>query len=254
MKLFSILPVALVLFAAGHAAIAQQIDFELDETLTMLDTEVAFRLELGLSAVAPTRVHVNALLDLRDIQQRMPELLAGRPVSDGCGNNTVLGEVSVTARDSVIGVSGTLQSRFYQCNRTSETGFQRGELRSKLGLGFTGEATTKIEENCIVFRLEGLDVRPLEAIEAGTEDSENITAARLLLREAFNLVLAESPFCLELPPELSMLDPVFQTAGPREIGKGGIGVALEGSVDVSTHTILAILGVLQSEGVLPGPP
>lgn len=247
-------PLALVLLAAGYSSVAQQVDFNLDETLTMRDTEIAFQLDLGLSAVSPTRVRVDALLDLRDLQQRLPELLAGEPVSDGCGNSTVLEEFALMARDSIVGVSGTLQSRFYECSRTSETGFQRGELKTELGLGFTGEATTDIAENCVVFSLGELDVRPLKDIAEGTEDSENLAAARTLLLEAVNLILADSPLCLELPPELASLDPHFDSAGPREIGEGGFGVELRGSVDVSTQTILAILRVLQSEGAIPGPP
>ncbi|SFC62133.1 hypothetical protein [Tropicimonas isoalkanivorans] len=245
---------ALPLLALASAAGAQQVDLSLDDTLTLGETEVAYRLDLGLSAVAPTRVRVDALLDLRDFQERLPELLAGEPVSDGCGNTTVLEEITVTARDSVVGVSGTLNTRFFHCGRTSDTGFERGELKSELDLGFTGEVTTRIADDCIVFNIVEMDLRPLKHITEGTEDSENLAAARTLLREAVNLVLADRPLCFDLPPELAPLAPSYDTVGPREIGDGGLGISVSGSVDVSTRTILSILSVLQREGAIPGPP
>ena len=67
--------------------------------------------------------------------------------------------------------------------------------------------------------------------------------------------LEERPFCPELPPELASLDPVYEVGGPREIEDGGLGLYVDGSIDVSTGTILNIsaLGIAE-QGIIPGPP
>jgi hypothetical protein len=96
-------------------------------------------------------------------------------------------------------------------------------------------------------------VNPLQQVEdrALTED---LQAVRVILLEVAGRFLEERPLCPELPPELASLDPVYESGGPREIEDGGLGLYLSGSIDVSTTTILDILRVLQSEGIIPGPP
>ena len=49
-------------------------------------------------------------------------------------------------------------------------------------------------------------------------------------------------------------DPVCSAAGITEIGSGGVGVALDGSIDVCVSTILDLLAFLQEEGMLPPEP
>jgi hypothetical protein len=47
-----------------------------------------------------------------------------------------------------------------------------------------------------------------------------------------------------------MLDPHYVAGGPREIGEGGVGAALSGSVDASAGTVIRLLAVLRARGIL----
>jgi hypothetical protein len=233
-------------------ASGQQVELQLEDTLTVRNAEIRYALDLDLSAMSATRVNVQAVLDLRDLQERFPSLMADTTLLDGCANQLTVRDAALTARDSVAGLSGSILARVYRCERQSESAFRRGELVVETTLRFVAEATTDIRDNCAVFHVGHLDMRRATALEAG--ESENLEAARALVLEAANLILADTPLCLDLPPELASLDPRFSSAGPQVIGDGGFGIALRGSIDVSARTILDILRVLQSEGAVPGPP
>ena len=146
-----------------------------------------------------------------------------------------------------------MQSQFFECRRTGETGWQRETEKNALALGFSASATASVVDNCAVFELVDLTLLPGQR-DVPPEEDEDLKAARILLLEAVNVLLRRRPICPELPPELASLDPVYGSGGPRELGDGGLGIYLEGSVDVSTATIVEILAVLQREGILPGPP
>jgi hypothetical protein len=164
-----------------------------------------------------------------------------------------LTELAAEAEGDVVSVTGLIDAQFFECERTSETGFQRGAPTDKLQLEFSASASGRLREKCITFELVDLAVNPLQHVEdrALTEDLE---AVRVIFLEVAGRFLEERPLCPELPPELASLDPVYESGGPREIGDGGLGVYVSGSIDVTTTTILEILRVLQSEEVIPGPP
>jgi hypothetical protein len=229
------------------------VEFDLEETLTIGGTEVPYRLDLVMRSVAQTRLGVEALLDLRDLQLRLPGIVSGEPVSDACGSRTDLIELDVEAEGEVVSVTGLIETQFFECERTSETGFQRGAPTDKLRLGFSATASARLREKCITFELLDLAVNRLQEAEdrALTEDFQ---AMRVILLEVAGRFLEERPLCPELPPELASLDPVYESGGPREIDDGGLGLYLNGSIDVSTTTILDILRVLQGEGIIFGAP
>jgi hypothetical protein len=238
-------------FCSG--ASAQQVEFDLEETITVGGTEVPYRLDLIMSAIAQTRIGVEALLDLRDFQLRLPGIVSGEPVYDDCGNRTDLIELAVEAEGDVVSVTGLIETQFFECDRTSETDFRRGAPTDKLRLGFSATASARLHETCITFELLDFAVNRLEEVKdlALTED---LQAMRVILLEVAGRFLEERPLCPELPPELASLDPVYESGGPREIEDGGLGLYLNGSFDVSTTTTLDILRVLQGEGIIFGAP
>jgi hypothetical protein len=71
----------------------------------------------------------------------------------------------------------------------------------------------------------------------------------IVLEEA-NAFLDTNPVCPALPPEIAMLDPHFQSGAPRELGGGGIGAALSGSVDTSAPTLISLLALAKARGML----
>jgi hypothetical protein len=251
-----VLAAALLLAASTHCSSvsAQQVEFNLEDTLTIGETDVPYRLDLVMSAVAQTRIGVEALLDLRVLQKNLPDIVSGEPISDDCGSRTELTELAVEAEDDVVSVTGLIDAKFFECERTSETGFQRGAPTDQLKMGFSAAASALLREKCITFELVDVAVNPLQQVEDRAL-SEDLQAVRVILLEVAGRFLEERPLCLsELPPELASLDPVYESGGPREIGDGGLGVYVSGSIDVTTTTILEILRVLQSEEVIPGPP
>lgn len=240
-----------VLATAGSA---QNVDFQLSENLKVKDAEIPYELDLTLSAVGPTRIGVDAMLDLRDFQQQLPALAAGEIILNLCGNESTITKLRVEAEDQDLSLLGQVQSKFFECDKVNETTFERGVSRFDLNLDVTARASVDLASNCIVFKLVDLAVQPHEQILDFQDGSENLEAARALLVAALDLILAERPFCPKLPPELAALDPIYNEGGPRELGDGGVGIFLRGSVDVGPQTIVDILNVLQDNGIIPGRP
>jgi hypothetical protein len=246
--------IAAAALALAPAVSAQQVELKIDETLTVKGNEIRYGLDLGLKAVAPTRIGVAAMLDLTDLQHQLPELLAGLTLVDNCGSRIALQRIEADGREATVIVAARLDVEVFICERTAPDAWQRGALKSADEVEVRAELSAELRESCVVFRL--YDVTPslsgtLPEVQTGSEQRQ---AARALLVEAADLLLEDSPICPELPPELEMLDPVYESGAPSEIEEGGLGISLRGSIDVSTATILEVLRVLQARGVLPPQP
>lgn len=243
-----------VALAHGPPAWAQRVGLQFSETLTVEKSEVAYTLDLLLSAVSPTRIGVEALLDLRDLQRQLPELLAGLPLVDNCGARITLQRIDANAREAIVIVTGRLDVELFSCDRIAPTAWHRGTLEVANEVEIQAELSAELEGPCVVFRLHDVARSlpgSLPEVATGTGRRE---AARALLIEAVGLMLEDSPICPELPPDLEILDPAYESGSPSEIGDGGLGIALRGSIDVSTSTIVEILRLLQVRGVVPPRP
>lgn len=252
-----VIPAAAFLFAVStfcSAAVAQQVEFDLEDVLTVGETEVAYGLDLVMTAASPTRIDLEALLDMRDFQKRLPGLLAEFRISDDCGSRTDLTEISVEAEGDIVAVTGLIDRRSFECNRINETDFRRGAATDRLEVAVAVAASAGLSGKCLTFELVDLSVDFADSGEDQDFPSEDLEALRLILLQVAGRFLGESPLCPELPPEIASLDPVFESGGPREIENGGLGLYIDGSVDVSTTTMLDLLRVLQEEEVIPGPP
>ncbi len=233
---------------------AQVAEFDIEDTLVVGTTEIAYGLNVVMTAVSPTRVGIEAVLDFSDLQARLPELLAEEPILDSCGSRTDLSEFIVEAQGEVVSLSGKLDTQFFECTKTRENIFVRGEPTDRWIFDFSGSATARFSEKCVTYELVDAVVQPLEQLQDIEGFVEDVEALRAILLEVAGRFLSERPFCPAFPEEFEPLDPVYETGGPREIGDGGLGAYLRGSVDTSTATIIGILRVLQEEGVIPGPP
>jgi len=250
-------PVAALLFAAstyGSVALAQQVEFDLKDVVTMGETEVGDGLNLIMTATSPTRIALEALLDLRGFQKRLPGLLAEARISDDCGSRTDLTEISVEAEGDVLAVTGLIARQSFECNRINETDFRRGAALDRLEVAVGAAASAGLSGKCLTFELVDLSVEFANSAEDLDFPSEDLDALRMILLQVAGRFLRDRPFCPELPPEIASLDPVFEAGGPREIENGGLGLYINGSIDVSTSTMLDLLRVLQEEEVIPGPP
>lgn len=254
MKPFIIVLWAVALTGFGTAGVGQQISFEFEDVAKVHDLEIDYRVDLGLRVLGITRLEIDALLDLRNFQKKLPGILEGQPILELCGNDTILTDIDIVARGADIAVEGELQSIFFRCVRIDEANWQRQAEKSRLDFSVTTAVTSELRDNCVFFRLIDLEVQLPDELAVSVEELQNLARVKALLIEAIGLILNEAPFCPDLPPELNALDPLYETAGPQEILDGGIGVAFRGSVNTSASTILGILKALQREGALPESP
>jgi hypothetical protein len=239
---------------AGPVAAPGQAAFRVDDTIDLRGTDIAVGLDVRLAARAPDRIGIETLLDLRDLQARLPDLAAGAVLVDTCGGRISMRSLEAEAREADLIASGRLALDNFDCERKGPATWQRGALLSTEEFGVRAELSAELIEGCVVFRLLDLTRDPPGAFAQFETGSGRVAAARALLLEAIRLILEEAPLCPDLPPELAVLDPRFYSGVPREIGKGGTGLALDGSVDVSPGTVVDLLRLLQDRGTLPPPP
>ncbi|WP_170774653.1 hypothetical protein [Ruegeria lacuscaerulensis] len=254
MRLWLIIPVLMAAVVGARAPYAQQVDFIIDATLPVRDTDLPYKLNLTLTAVDTTRIGVGALLDLRGAQKIVPERLADNAIVDNCGLQVRLDDISFGAKDDAIDLDGEVTVTLFECSRTSERDFQRGQEKNSILANMSTEATVELRDNCAYIKLIDLTLTAPEAQREQILEDDTLESVKELMLAAVDLVLNETPLCPELPAELASLDPVYESGGPREIGDGGLGILLDGSVDVSPSTILDVLTVLQQQELIPGRP
>lgn len=240
-----------VRFAAAGAG---RVDIRIDETIEVQGGDLPYGVDLRMAAVAATRIGVEAMLDLRELQSGLPELLSGEDLVDTCGGRVSLQRLEAEASGASVIATGQLEVQRFDCERTGPGSWQRGELLDAEQVGVRAEMSAAVVDDCVVFRLLDLRRDPPGAFAQLETGSGRIEAARGLVMEAVGLVLEDNAICPEVPPELAILDPVLDRGMPQEIGEGGVGIAVDGSIDVSTMTIVDVLRLLQERGAVPPPP
>lgn len=227
---------------------------EIENALTIRESEVSYLLEIGLSIVGPTRIGVETMIDLRELQARLPDLIAGETLVDTCGGSVLIDRLEIEGSAAVLIATGKLDVTTYECDRTAPGTWERGAVLKDDEVGVRADMSADLVENCIVFRLLDIVRDPPGAIARLDTGSGRTQAARALLIEAIGLILEDNPLCPELPAELIALDPSFDRGAPQEIGEGGVGVAFNGSIDLSPRNVVDLLRQLQARGAVPPPP
>lgn len=254
MRLWFLILVLVAVLVGVRSPSAQQVSFVIDAALPVRDEKLPYKLDLNLTAVAPTRIGVGALLDLREIQEVIPERLADSAFIDNCGLQVILDDLDLEVEGDALDLDGSVNITTFECNRTSELNFQRGDQKKTFSANINTEASVELRENCAYFKLIDLTLTAPETQREQLLEDDTLESVKELMLAAVALILNDTPLCPELPAELASLDPVYENGGPKEIGEGGLGVLLDGSVDVSPSTILDILTVLQRQELIPGPP
>lgn len=239
---------------AGAIATPGRSKGRIDGTIDIRRADVAYGLDVGLSAAGPTRIEVETLLDLRDLQSRLPDLLAGEVLLDICGGQIDLRRLEAEANGQRVDVRGRVGVETFDCARTGPGSWERGALKDAEEIGLRAELSAEVAEGCVVFRLLDLSRDPQGAFARLETGSGRAEAARALLVEAAGLLLEGAPLCPDLPPELAVLDPLFDRIAPEEIGAGGVGIGIDGSIDVSPDAVIALLRLLQARGAVAPPP
>lgn len=240
--------------AGTNPGIAESVSFSFEREFELQETKIPYTMSVALNSVSSVRIGMDAVLGLQQAQQMIPTLLTGDVLVDVCNTKIEIGAFSVDAAEDAIGVSGTLQAEFYACEREKLSPVDRGELLFSQSLAMAATASVTIRDQCVHFRFDSLELHQDGPLGLTADQQEFLVQAKTLVLEVSDRILMKFPICPELPTSLASLDPDFQAGGTREIGDGGLGVYLQGSINVSTATILDVFQVLQDRKLLPPAP
>jgi hypothetical protein len=231
------------------ATYAGDVAFEIDRTYRLGGKEMPFTFYLGLSPQSETRLAVNAFVDLRPLQAELPAL-ASRPLDATCSLRLDFDVDDAVAEGETVRATGSVLATLYRCPGRGTEDEQRGIRLWSQRIDFVAAAAASVERDCVAFRLTDLDLRPRGLI-GGVATLIGLTErARAAILDRSGTLLRANPVCPDLPETLGMLDPHYAGGGLREIGDGGLGAALSGSVDASAGTVIGLLAALRTRGIL----
>ncbi len=233
------------------AAQADQVSYRLTETVQVQDTELPYTVDLDLSDQTPSRLGFDVMLDLRQLQQGARSAFPQEPFVDSCNLSLSNPKILISAKGDSLSVEGQFHAEFYACDRDKLRPIDRGEQLFSEIISLTAAASVNVRGQCLYFGVEDLALALKDPADGVADQRDFMTKAQDTFVETSDAFLEQHPICLTLPPELASLTPQNFTGGTREIGDGGVGVQLQGSVDVSAATILDVLNALQAKGVIP---
>lgn len=232
---------------------AEEVTFKVNPNVNLGEREVPMDLALRLTNVSATRISIESVLDLRRAQKILVEELTGTAFVDICDAQISVKEAVARTDDIALTLGGRIEAQLFRCEGQFGGNRERVEEIFTGGLTIAATASAKFRDDCLYFGLVDLRLAP-DRITETAETKESVEKVRDIFFKTADAILEKSPVCPELPAELSSLSPTYEAGGTRELGEGGIGFFFQGSVDVSTETIIDILRVLQSKDVLPPPP
>ncbi|MEM8630939.1 MAG: hypothetical protein AAGF74_06870 [Pseudomonadota bacterium] len=213
---------------------------------------VPFTVYTGLDAATQTRLAVNAFVDLRAVQARLPELFTG-VIQDSCNLEVALNEIDVEADGDRVVARANVFASIYRCRGRGSPEEEQGFRFLTQRVETVATANAQVSDNCMEFALVDLELDPAGFI-GGVANLFGLTErVRTAILDKAAEVLSENRFCPELPEELATLEPLYSDGGAREIGEGGMGAALVGSVGTSAATLLQILAYAQARQLLEVP-
>lgn len=224
---------------------AGRIQVKVDSAIPLRDTSVPISVYAGLEEAGPTRLRLRALVDLRDLQLKAPDILTG-PLEESCNRQIYLEIKKISAEGDTVRVEGTARAQFSRCNRNQEPGLRYfGATVDAVAVG-----KAEVKDQCLFFSLQEVELDP-HGIVGGTANLFGITnRIRTAILEKAGEFLTANPVCPPLPESFSVLNPNYESGGTREIVPGAMGGVIVGSVDVSAETLVTLLAGLQERGAL----
>lgn len=233
------------------ASYAGEVEFFLTKTTPVRGHDIPFPVYVGLAPQTETRMDVNAFVDLRELQGELPDLVSGH-YDASCGVALDVNFIQAVAEGNSVRASAEVDSSLYRCRKRGTDEESRGIRYLSPRADVVVSATAEASGTCIRFKLVDVQLSP-KGLIGGLANLFGVTEK---LQDAVMTKGAEAldahPVCPSLPDGLGDLDPDFETGGPREIGKGGIGAGLSGSLDVSADTLISLLSTAKSRGMLEG--
>lgn len=237
---------------ASPSDYAGEVQFSISNKIPARGKNLPYTFNAGISSVTSTRLGFRGLLDLREIQVQAPALLSGT-LEQSCSLNVDFELDDARASGDLIELVGSVDVELYRCrNEESEGTNGRGVRFISTTVGIAAAARANVQDQCVHFDLADVVLQPTGFV-GGLVNLIGLTerVEEVVLTKAKEFT-EENVICPEMPSELSSLNPVFDAGGTREIGDGGIGVALSGSIDTSAMTMMELLAVMQSRGIVGG--
>ncbi|WP_170432670.1 hypothetical protein [Ruegeria arenilitoris] len=227
------------------ATYAGRFQMKLTKEVPLRDIPVPFTVYSGLEEASPTRLRIRAFMDLRGLQEKAPQILTG-PLEESCKRQIYVEVRNVTAIGDTVKIEGSARAQFTRCNRREEPGLRY--------FGATVDAVAvakaEVKGQCLTFSIEDVDLNPRGFIGFISNLFGLTNRINDAVLDKGGEFLAANPVCPPLPEEFTVLDPIYESGGTREIAPGGMGAAVVGSADVSAETIVKVLGGLKELGVL----
>lgn len=95
-----------------------QLRLQIDSSIDVSGTPVGWALDVGLAAEDATRIGIDAVLDLQDVQARLPTLLTDEVLLDNCGVRMTVQSVNMLATGSALEISTSVALDIFECVRT----------------------------------------------------------------------------------------------------------------------------------------
>lgn len=203
----------------------------------------------GMSPESDTNIKIRSFLDLRLIQTKLPDLLSG-VVEDGCKRELTVDFTAADAQGEDLRAWGTLDAKFFRCAGEDDDRDARGGQYLSAKIDAFAVASVELVDECAVIRLRDIQLNP-KGFLGGIASFLGLTAlAQSSVLEKGSAFLEQNPVCPELPKELESMVTRYDSGGPREIGDGGIGSELSGSVDVSAATLIGLLTLVKERQII----
>ncbi len=223
----------------------------------LLPTEVPIGEEMfnvafyaGLSSATETRLRVNAMADLRAIQARFPELASG-VYDNSCSREVSVQVLETEAIENHVELRGTMFVRFYSCNQNA-SGEERGGLWLTQEIDAKAKVEAFVEEQCVRFSVAELELDPRGFTGIIAKLFGAIDRARAEILEQAEIYFDANPICLTVPKELKPVSPQVTLVKALEIGEGGIGAEIQGSIDTDATTLVNLLSVMELSDIIEG--
>lgn len=230
-------------------ATADDIAFKKTQSVSVRGAHLPLVLYLRLTDQSQNRLGVDAFVDLRSFQRNVPGLLSG-VLEETCRLKIAVAMKDAVARGDTITARGQVQAKLFACKTDDPKTHYRGVLLLGQNVNFTATAKATAQGHCIRFHLVDVTLDPLGFLGEVADLFGLTEKATSLILEKGGAALNSHPVCPELPPSIASLDPEFYAGGVREIEDGGLGVALQGSVDTSAATLLDLIRGLDQKGLL----
>ncbi|MDX1743879.1 MAG: hypothetical protein R3186_09835, partial [Ruegeria sp.] len=210
-------------------ASAENVEFKIANSFPVKGKQLPFSLYLSVEDSSDTRLGIEAFMDLRSLQKNAPWIFSN-VLKDTCKQKYSLAVSEAKAQGDTIVASGQVQAKFHACDTDDPEVYYRGVLLFGQNVDAVVQAAADVRGKCARLRLVDLEL-DLHGFVGTVADLTGVTekVSELILEKGAE-ILAKHPICPKLPDELAGLDPYFNSGGIREIGQGGVGVTLVGSV------------------------